>query len=141
MRRNRSIAARIGCCILFLGIVSPAEARRVDAAQRVGPPAALRCSRDHLTAFIGRILLYRRQGNRIVLRVRTDEETTENFTLRLGKDEDGSRYFLLRGAEFKAEDWKAIERRSGLLKPGMRAIVWVCDDGSTPVVDWRPAEE
>ena len=63
------------------------------------------------------------------------------FTLRLGKNEDGSRYFLLRGAEFKAEDWKAIERRAGLLKPGMRAIVWVCDDGSTPVIDWRPAEE
>ena len=47
----------------------------------------------------------------------------------------------VRGAEFKAEDWKRIEGRPGHLKPGMRAIVWVCDDGSTPVVDWRPAEK
>jgi hypothetical protein len=141
MRRSISMAARMMCFVLLLVAVSPAEARRRNVEQRVGPPAALRCSRDHLTAFIGRVLLYRRQANRLVLRVRTDEETTENFTLRFGKNEDGSRYFLLRGAAFKAEDWKVIERRAGLLKPGMRAIVWVCDDGSTPVVDWRPAEE
>ena len=141
MRRSISVDVLMGCCFMLLVAVSYAEPRRSNVAQRVGPPTALRCPRNHLTAFIGRVLLYRRQSNRIVLRVRTDEETTENFTLRLGKNEDGSRYFLLRGAEFKPDDWKAIERRAGLLKPGMRAIVWVCDDGSTPVVDWRPAEE
>lgn len=136
--RIHTTAAVFACALALAG---SAGARRGVEAQRVGPPTALRCSSDHLTAFIGRILVYRRQTGRIYLRVRTDEETTENFTLRFGKNEDGSRYFLMRGGEFKSEDWKRIEERPGRLKPGMRAIVWVCDDGSTPVVDWRPAEE
>lgn len=110
-------------------------------AQRIGPPATLGCSRDHLTAFIGRVAAYRRVPGRIHIRIRTDEETTENFTLRFARNQDGSRHFLMRGEVFRNEDWKHIEAGHGRLKPGMRAIVWVCDDGSTPVVDWRPAEQ
>ena len=75
-----------------------------------------------------------------MLRVRTDEETTENFTLRFPKTEDGSKHFLLKGEGFKPEDWGQIEVSRSRLKPKMRATVWVCDDGSTPIIEWRPAE-
>ena len=108
--------------------------------QRIAPSTGVKCSRDHLTAFTGRVLLYRRTTGRIVLRVRTDEETTENFTLRFPKTEDGSKYFLLKGEGFKPEDWGQIEVSRSRLRPKMRATVWVCDDGSTPIIEWRPAE-
>ncbi|MBX3277698.1 MAG: hypothetical protein KF868_06815 [Acidobacteria bacterium] len=128
------------CICSILSADMPTAASYVND-QRAAPPARLRCSRDHLTSFTGRILAYRRQPGRIYIRIRTDEDTTENFTLRFPRDEDAARNFLMRGEEFKSEDWKRIETRPGRLKPGMRAIVWVCDDGSTPVVDWRPAEQ
>ena len=106
--------------------------------QRPRPPAQLKCSRDHLTAFQGRVLEYKRDKQDIVLRVRTDEQTTESFTLKWGASEKAEAWFLLSGEEFKADDWKRIESTSGKLHDGMRIIVWVCDDGSTPVFDWRP---
>jgi hypothetical protein len=120
-----------------------AQGRRAPqpAAQRIAPPAALKCSRDHLTSFTGRILAYRRTPARLFLRVRTDEATTESFTIKLSKDEKAETYFLLRGEAFTQNDWQAIESSTGRLKQGMRATVWVCDDGSKPVIDWRPAEK
>ena len=72
--------------------------------------------------------------------MRTDESTTESFTLRFPKTEDAAKWFLLKGEQFKQSDWKLIERGRYQLRPRMRATVWVCDDGSTPIVDWRPGE-
>jgi len=110
-----------------------------DNGQRLRPPASLKCSRDHLTSFQGRVLDYKRSENRISLRVRTDEETSESFTLNWGKEKP-EKWLLLRGEEFKPTDWKLIESAPGRLIDGMRIIVWVCDDGSKPVLDWRPRE-
>ncbi len=109
-------------------------------AQRAAPPSPLRCDRNHLTSFTGRVVSYRRQTGSIVLRVRTDEETTEDFSLRFDKSEDGSKHFLMRGQPFKPSDWALVEASRTRLRPKMRAIVWVCDDGSAPVIDWRPFE-
>jgi len=72
--------------------------------------------------------------------MRTDEATTESFTLRFRKTQEASRSFLMNGEGFKTGDWKLIERSRYRLRPRMRATVWVCDDGSTPIVDWRPGE-
>jgi len=107
-------------------------------AQRLRPPAMLQCSRDHLTSFQGRILDYKRGRQDISIRVRTDEQTTESFTLKWGSSEKAEMSFLLDGEGFKADDWKRIEIAPGKLHEGMRIIVWVCDDGSKPVFDWRP---
>ena len=74
------------------------------------------------------------------MRMSTDEETTESVTLRFRNTEDAARWFLLRGEPFKRSDWALIERRRYNLRPRMRATVWVCDDGSNPIVDWRPGE-
>jgi hypothetical protein len=87
------------------------------------------------------VLAYRRGPERITLKVRTDEETTEAFTLKFPKAEGPARRFLLRGEPFRAGDWGTIEKEPGLLRDGMRVIVWVCEDESRPMLDWRPGEE
>lgn len=110
------------------------------AQRRIRPPDGIRCDDNHLTSFTGRILSYKRTPGRVFLRMRTDEETTESFTLRFRKREDAAKWFLLMGEEFKQSDWSLIERSRYRLRQGMRATVWVCDDGTTPIVDWRPGE-
>jgi hypothetical protein len=108
------------------------------------PPASLTCDRNHTTSFTGRITAYSRTSRRILIRVRTDEQTTEQFTIRLERGEDAARKFLFQGEAFKAGDWKKIERMRGVLKPRMRAIIWACrddkDDIHAELIDWRPNE-
>ena len=110
------------------------------SAQRLRPPASVKCSRDHLTAFQGRVLEYKRGKQDIALRVRTDEETTESFTLKWTASQKPETWLLLRSDGFKPQDWKLIESAPGKLLDGTRVIVWVCDDGSKPVFDWQPKE-
>jgi len=108
---------------------------------RIGPPASIDCPRNHLTGFMGTVLSYKRSPERIALRVRTDEATTESATLKFGKEEGPVRWLLLHGQPFKPEDWVRIESGPGRLLDGMRVMVWLCDDGRKPVFDWRPIEE
>ena len=110
------------------------------AQGRLMPPESVRCDPNHLTSFTGRVLFYERRPGRVRLRVRTDEQTTENFTLRFGRSEDAAKWFLVQGEPFEPKHWKIIERRRYRLRPRMRATVWVCDDRSTPIVDWRPGQ-
>jgi acyl-homoserine-lactone acylase len=117
-----------------------ASLREAGRGQRLRPPSSLKCSRDNLTSFTGQVLAYERKEDRIFLRMRTDEETDESFTVRMAKTDDAKRWFLMRGEEFKESDWELIESGKGKLKPQMRATVWVCKDGSNPVIDWRPPE-
>lgn len=116
-----------------------------EAAQgRLKPPTGLSCDRNHTTSFTGLITAYSRSARRIQVRVRTDEQTTEQFTIPLSRGEDASKKFLLKGEPFRAGDWKKIERGRGLLKPRMRAIIWACrdenDDFHAELIDWRPDE-
>ena len=120
---------------LLLGVSSLAATQ----PQRLRPPSSLTCSRDHLTSFQGRVLEYKRGPQEILLRVRTDEDTTEMFTLKWAASERVETWFLLLGEQFKSGDWSRIESSSGKLHESMRIIVWACDDGSKPVFDWRPA--
>lgn len=111
------------------------------AGGRLLPPTVLPCTRDHLTSYSGRILVYKRSPERIFIRMRTDESTTESFTLALTKGEDPAKWFLLQGAPFRPEAWARVERGPGRLHEGMRAIVWLCREGSKqPLIDWRPGE-
>ena len=122
-----------GCAIFLLA--SPTRAQG-----RLRPPDSIRCDPNHLTSFTGRILSYQRRPGRIWIRMRTDEATTESFTLRFRRTEDAARWFLLMGELFKQSDWRLIERSRYGVRPNMRSSVWVCDDGSTPIIDWRPSE-
>jgi hypothetical protein len=75
-----------------------------------------------------------------VIQLHTDAQTTEELTLHHPEGADLIQWFLLRGKEFQSEDWALIESAHNHLWANMRAIVWVCDDGSNPVIDWRPPE-
>src|SRR5437867_13131921 len=90
---------------LFAGLISAACAVtccvRMSAAQRIRPPDGIQCPRDHLTAFTGNILHYRRVTDRTEIRMRTDEDTTESFVLRHTGSDDPSRWFLLKASPFK----------------------------------------
>jgi hypothetical protein len=124
----------ICACAIFL-LASTAQAQG-----RIRPPDSIKCDHNHLTSFTGRILSYQRRPGRVHLRMRTDEATTESFTLRFRRTEDAARWFLLMAEPFKQSDWTLIERSRYRLRLNMRATVWVCDDDSTPIVDWRPEE-
>jgi hypothetical protein len=110
------------------------------ASQRAAPPSPLKCDRNHLTSFTGRVVGYSRDKKHITLRMRTDEATDESFEIKIDQGESGAAHFLMRGGAFREADWGTIESSQSKLKRGMRAIVWVCDDGSAPVIDWRPPE-
>jgi hypothetical protein len=122
----------LSVCAMFL------LASTAGAQGRIRPPDSIKCDHNHLTSFTGRILSYQRRPGRVSIRMRTDEATTESFTLRFRSTEDAAKWFLLMGEPFKQSDWRLIEQRRYRLRPNMRATVWVCDDGTTPIVDWRP---
>ena len=111
-----------------------------ESAQRIRPPEKINCSRDHLTSYTGKVLSMKRQRGSTRIRMRTDEETSEQFTLRHATD-NPSECFLMWGERFSESDWKRIETGKNQLRPDLRATVWVCDNGGNPVVDWQPAKE
>lgn len=116
------------------------ELQTAPARGRLMPPAQIRCERNDVTVYNGRVLAYSRKTGKTTLRIRTDSDTTESVALRHPKTSDPSRWFLVNSEPFRAADWKRIEVRKGVLRPGMRANAWVCTDGKA-IVDWRPDEK
>jgi len=107
---------------------------------RLMVPAQLKCNRDDVTLYDGRVFVYRRRKGSTFLRVRTNFSTTEDVTIRHPGTTDPSTFYLINGSAFTGSDWKRIEKRAYVLRPGMRADVWVCRGKPTiqPVVDWHP---
>lgn len=138
----------LACPVFFSSRAAPpkAESNKHGFEQREGrlaTPPALKCPRDNTTSFTGKVIAYRRTHGRVFVRVRTDEETTEQFTLRHPKAADASALFLINGQPFQKSDWKRIESRAGRLRPNMRATVWACyegDDLAAELIDWKPPE-
>jgi len=126
-------------CLFLSGRLDLSELA-AESSQRIRPPEKITCSRNHLTSFTGKVLSMKRQKRSTRMRMRTDEETSEQFTLRHASD-DPSQYFLMWGETFTENDWKRIETGKNQLRPNLRAPVWVCDNGENPVVDWQPAKD
>ena len=107
---------------------------------RIRPSSRLECDRNELTLYDGRVVSYRRRKGSTYLRIRTNFDTTEEVTIRHPGTDNPSKFYLLNGRPFTKSDWRRIELRSKVLRPGMRANVWVCRDNPTiqPVVDWQP---
>ena len=107
---------------------------------RIAPPSALKCDRNDLTLYDGRVLTYRRRKGSTYLRIRTNFDTTEVVTIRHPATDDPSEFFLLNGESFTRSDWRRIAKGKNVLRPGIRANVWVCrgNPAIQPVVDWRP---
>jgi hypothetical protein len=118
----------------------PQEERQQQPRGRVMPAEGLKCDRNDLTLYDGRVIAYRRRKGSTFLRIRTNFDTTEEVTIRHPATDDPSKFYLLNGAAFTKNDWRRIERRGKVLIKGMRANVWVCRDKPAiqPVVDWRP---
>lgn len=104
------------------------------------PPSQLKCDRDDLTSYDGQVLAYRRRKGSTFLRIRTNFDTTEEVTIRHPGTDDPSDFYLLNGKAFTRSDWRRIEKRTKVLRRGMRANVWVCRGNPSiqPVVDWQP---
>jgi hypothetical protein len=133
---------RIAMVILVLSSVaiSIGAVSGQDRGGRIAPPGELKCDRNDLTLYDGRIITYRRRQGSTFLRIRTNFDTTETVIIRHPRTDDPSKFYLLNGAPFTANDWRRIERKQKVLRTGMRANVWVCRDNPAiqPVVDWRP---
>ena len=110
---------------------------------RVTPPPGLKCARNDLTVYDGKVLAYRRRKGSTLLRIRTSFDTTEAVTIRHPGTDDPSEFYLLNGEPFTTRDWRRIEERNKFLRPGMRANVWVCrgNPAIQPMVDWRPDDK
>jgi hypothetical protein len=130
--------------ILFLAVGTFSTAGVITSSQerggRIAPPSALTCDRSDVTLYDGKVLTYRRRKGITLLRVRTSFDTTEIVTIHHRGTDDPSAFFLLNGEPFGKSDWRTIERRKGVLRPEMRANIWVCrgNPAIQPLVDWRP---
>jgi hypothetical protein len=123
----------------LLSCNGPAEDGGGQHAGHLAPPPGVTCDRNHLTSWTGRVSDYQRDEQSIWIEISTDEHTVESTTIDHRGFQDASTHFLLWGQPFRGSDWTAIEATPGILIDGMRATVWVCDDGKTPaVIDWRP---
>ena len=109
---------------------------------RVASPSELKCDRNDLTLYDGKVLVYRRRKGSTFLRIRTNFDTTEEATIRHPGTTDASEFYRLNGQPFLRSDWSKIERRAKVLKTGMRANVWFCRGNPSiqPVVDWQPGD-
>ena len=76
------------------------------------------------------------------IRIHTDWDTDESFTIRFAKSEGPAKRFLLGSGAFEAGDWERIESAKGQLRSGVRATVWECKTGGVPVltIDWEPPD-
>ncbi|MEW6734838.1 MAG: hypothetical protein AB1489_26160 [Acidobacteriota bacterium] len=123
-----------------LSVTTQAQRRAAGGSEdsRLRPPDKIKCKRDDLTSFTGRVLSFKRYQGYTILKMRTDEKTQEKFTLRHPNTDDPKEFFLLRGETFQPQHWTLIEIGKNRLRPNMRATVWVCLDGNAPIVDWQP---
>ena len=110
---------------------------------RIRPPSGLKCDRNDLTVYDGKVLTYRRRKGSTFLRIRTSFDTTEAVTIRHPGTDDPSEFYLLNSEPFTRSDWRRIEKSKNVLKPGVLANVWVCrgNPAIQPVVDWRPDDK
>jgi rhodanese-related sulfurtransferase len=106
---------------------------------RMMPPELVTCDRNQLTSFAGVVSSYKRKGGTTTIVIRTDDDTVETIRLKGSKRSALQPLFLIEAAKFAAADWPRIESREGVLRPGVRAVAWVCSapPGRT-WVNWQP---
>ncbi|MFP5247911.1 MAG: rhodanese-like domain-containing protein, partial [Thermoanaerobaculia bacterium] len=92
------------------------------ASGRVAPPDAVKCDRNQLTMYSGRVKTFERKADTVTIAIDTTAGTTETVT---------ASAFLMNGQPFTAEDWKQVGE-------GKDVVAWVCTGGPA-VLDWRRA--
>jgi hypothetical protein len=122
----------------FILLLSSSAVWAQDGESRLRPPGSVECSRDHLTSYTGKVIDYQRKVGQTNLRIATDWGTLETVRITHPGSDNPGVWFLIKGKTFMQSDWKHIEMSSGLLREGVRATAWVCDDSRNPVIDWSP---
>jgi hypothetical protein len=116
---------------LLLGTVTEAQHR--GGRDRLAPPAALNCDRNHLTSYEGRLQALTPAPDELTVTLVTDWDSEETFTVPANAVQlrDGTPMDPPAQAAFLAA-----------LKPpttAPRLIAWVCAEPSSVTLDWRPA--
>ena len=119
--------------LLLVPAVECAGAEQGQGRQRA--PESFACDRNNLTVYTGVVIGYQRRVGTTTLRIRTDEDTTEQVSLSHPGTDDPSRFFRMMSEPFTSADWNKIEERKGVLRAGTRAAAWVCTDGRV-MIDW-----
>lgn len=138
------LRAILSLALVFTGAYGQTSSKPQNrGGGRQRPPQAVECPRDHLTSYTGKLTSYSRSEEQLQIRIRTDWDTDEEFTLRFAEGENPAGRFLLRSNTFQPGDWKAIESTKGRVRPGVRATVWECKADGRPqlTIDWLPPLE
>jgi hypothetical protein len=118
---------------------SQANRDQAGHQRRMAPPPSLACNRNQVTSFNGAVTEYKRDARSLVITIHTDWNTVETLSLRFSNPEEPLQNLMLNGRAFTKDDWPKIEKTTGALRDGMRAIAWVCiNDDDLDVIDWRP---
>lgn len=129
-------------CAASAGQESSGKENSETRAGRLATPAASACDRNQLTSWFGKVSGYHRENEVVQLEVSTDYDTVEQIDLHYGAQSTAPAQFQLWGEPFTDADWTTIERSPGVLKEGLRVVVWICEDGQTPpLVDWQPPRD
>jgi hypothetical protein len=152
---RKSFSLFILICGLFITTVTikaqrPQPLRRGDDDSvqgeerqgRLAAPHGLKCDTNHLTSFTGKILSYERRPDHIFIRIRTDEATTEEFTVAYAQDQDLLKLFRLNGQALGQNGLAKIESRWKRDRRNVRATVWACYDNewrqaTAEMIDWQ----
>ena len=126
----------LGFAALAHGSVSAQPRQAAPGTSAGAAPGTFSCDRNHLTVYTGVVTRYRRAVGQTTLRIRTDDDTTENVAVKHPGTDDPSPMFRMQGEPFTAQDWRTVELKKGTLRAGTRASAWVCDDGQV-MVDWN----
>lgn len=86
---------------------------------RLRTPETFSCDRNNLTSFTGKVIGYHRSRTGLRIRVATDEDTFEKFSL-MGTRGALEKQFRLDGSAFAAEDWKKIDLSASRTRPKLR---------------------
>ena len=121
--------------LLLVPAVECARATPEQGQGRQRAPETFACDRNNLTVYTGVVINYQRRVGTTTLRIRTDEGTTEQVSVKHSGTDDPSAHFRVSSEPFTAADWSRIESKKGVLRAGTRAAAWVCSDGGV-MIDW-----
>jgi len=130
MRRWVTVGA-----LLLVAAVAGAGAAADQRGGRQRAPGSFDCDRNNLTVYTGVVSSYQRRVGTTTLRIRTDEDTTEQVSVKHPGTDDPSAHFRMMTEPFTPADWSRIESKKGVLRAGTRAAAWVCSDGRV-MIDW-----
>ncbi|WP_444919794.1 hypothetical protein ACJJID_12690 [Microbulbifer sp. CnH-101-G] len=69
----------------------------------------------------------------------TDDGTSEYLKLSMPGWSELLEQFRLAGNVLKPGDWQKVSAPESGLRPGVRAVIWLCEDKSyPPVINWQP---